>query len=178
MVDVTWPGGQKIQVKAETVIRIRRARPLIDGPNGKSQVYWLQRDLFEEEAAWIASAVSAELAVKPKPDLPALGQVSSPDNSPIWFSGAVAMGPMYVVPANRGNGANSSLMINNMRQVVTNTPEEVAEIVRKSGGQVMPIRRDITAGTASLEAIRRLLNENRVWDADLLIGLIPPPPTM
>jgi len=88
------------------------------------------------------------------------------------------MGPMYVVPANRGNGANSSLMINNMLQVVTNTPEEVAEIVRKSGGQVMPIRRDITAGTASLEAIRRLLNENRVWDADLLIGLIPPPPTM
>ncbi len=175
MVDVTWPGGQKIQIKAETVIRIRRARPLIDGPNGKSQVYWLQRDLFDEEPEWIASAVSAELVAISKPSL---GKVNSPDNSPIWFSGAVAMGPMYVVPVNRGNGANSSLMINNMLQVVTNTPEEVAEIVEKCGGQVMPIRRDITAGTMSLDAIQKLLKENRVWDADLLINLIPSPPTM
>jgi hypothetical protein len=164
MIDLTWTNGQKIQIDGKDVLRIRKTYPNLEAA-GKSLVTWLQSDIFEEEPSWIASKTSAELAT--------LTTVNAPDGSPIWFNGAKSMGPIYVVPANRMGGIASSLAIGNNIQYVANTPEEVAAIVKASGGRVMPIRQDITPNAVLPEEHSNSGNELRVWDLNILRLNIP-----
>ena len=135
MIVLTWPGGQKVEISGKTVMRIRAVHRDIDGPNGRSRVDWVQTDLFEEEPELIADKVKGELST--------LVSLTMPGGKEVWFNGAKATGPIYVVPTNRGNGVGSALKIGQLTQYVRESPEEVSQAIESAGGVVLPIRRDL-----------------------------------
>lgn len=157
MANLTYTNGQKVDIDGREVIRIRAT--LSDEPKGKSRVVWLRTDIFEEEATLVAELVLREL--------PTLASLKTPRLGPIWFNGAKATGPGFVRPNDRTGGINSSFEIGNKIQYVSNTPQEVADVIKKAGGKVLPIRDDSTMAT-TLEEATSWMKDLEVWDSELI----------
>jgi len=157
MVDLTFPSGQKVQIDGKDVIRIRAT--LAQEPEGNSLVTWLQTAFFDEDAASIAKMVVVEL--------PTLTSLKSPQLGSIWFNGAKAIGPYWVRPTDRGDGVNSSFQIGNKIQYVSNLPQEVADVIKKAGGKVLPIRDDGMM-TTIIEEAKSWMRDLKAWDSGLV----------
>lgn len=62
-------------------------------------------------------------------------------------------GPHYVIPQHRTGGVRSAVIFASKRQLVSNTPEEVVEVIRAARGVVMTVRRDLEGAVEAAEGI-------------------------
>lgn len=157
MVRLTWPGGQNMELDGRLVTRIRKAIPAEDGDSGgNTRIDWIVPEFVEEQPAEVAALVSAELAT--------LTSLRMQGGDPVWFNGEKAAGPHYVIPQHRTGGVRSAVIFASKRQLVSNTPEEVVEVIRAARGVVMTVRRDLEGAVEAAEGIAVQV-EN--WDPHL-----------
>jgi len=138
MVEVTLTDGNKMQVEAERVVRIRRTGP-VESPHGVTRIDWKIVSYVMEEPEEVASLVSEEL-----PNPATLAKLDTPGLGPVWFSGPKSQGPIPVPKKWQTNGIVSSLYIGNSLQYVGNSPEVVYDVIEKAGGDLVPIKSHTT----------------------------------
>ncbi|SHG79316.1 hypothetical protein SAMN02745157_4847 [Kaistia soli DSM 19436] len=154
-ISLTKPNGQQVQIDATLVLRIRAAilsadesLPHVPGAIGKTRVDWAQTNQVKEEAATVAKVVVTSL--------PTLTQLTLPDGDPIWLDGRKSSGPTFVPSTDKMAGVKSALIIGNKRQLLANSPEEVAAAIKAAGGDARPIP------SANIEALTVTIED---WDA-------------
>lgn len=139
MIAVTLHTGQQVEIDGTRVARMRRAT-VGENPLGKKSNVQLTRidwdDLYyvRETVEDLAPLIAAELSTFDTLNTPALG--------PIWFNAADAVGPRHLSPGFRRDGVKSSFSMGDYLQLVGNTPQQVAAVIRKNGGRVLPILDD------------------------------------
>ncbi|WP_156394402.1 hypothetical protein [Mesorhizobium sp. Root172] len=135
MINVTRFDGEKFQMKATDIIRVRQTT-LNDGPNGKSRIddAVYETNLYNDLAKDVATATSVEVKT--------FISLTQPGGQPVWFDGAKAKGPTFVSDAQKTpdwiGKINSALKIGGKVQYVKNTPQEVYDAIKAQGGVAIP----------------------------------------
>ena len=131
MIALTAPDGTTINIDGEMVIRIRRA---ISGESisegARTRIDWVQMQLVTEPPEEVAAAV--------KEVLDSLVFLTSRDGTRIWFNGRKATGPLRLTPSQRDGVVQSAIKIMGYRQYVVESDDEVRQLLRESGGTVLP----------------------------------------
>ncbi|MEO0819365.1 MAG: hypothetical protein AAF074_02970 [Pseudomonadota bacterium] len=130
MVDFTDPSGGKVTIDAQKVIRARRALSS-ENPSAGSRIDHGVMQLVREPIDAVAAAIAAENA--------AFTKVTTRDGSAVWFDARKVKGPLRISPGMSAYGYRSSLTLMGYRQHVTETHQEVADIIRKAGGKPEPV---------------------------------------
>ncbi|MGO8490928.1 hypothetical protein ACC757_29505 [Rhizobium ruizarguesonis] len=138
MITVTLHTDQQVEIDGTRVQRIRRAtrgeNPL--GKNSKvllTRVDWDDLYYVKDDLRELAERVTQELPTLDTLDTPALGQ--------FWFNAKISAGPRHLSQGYRRDGVRSALSIGNLDrlQLVANSPQEVAAVIKRNGGRVLPI---------------------------------------
>ena len=129
MLTFTAPDGSLVTVDGARVIRARRTvAGEHSGENGdaRTRIDWVIMSLVKEPIDQVASSIKAEL--------PSFTALTTKDGSRIWFNAKQAVGPLPITPHQEEGGVRSSIKIMNYRQYVTETHNEVREVIRTAGG--------------------------------------------
>jgi hypothetical protein len=112
-------------------VRIRDAYPEESTEaNAKCRIDHPGVQFVTEESGAVVPAVKAENAH--------IGQLTLPNDKPVWFAGTVSRGPVRLVSGHPPT-AQSALYITDKIQYVTETPEAVRNAVAAAGGTALPI---------------------------------------
>ena len=125
MVQFTAPDGSKVTIDPSKVIRIR---PTVYGENAdaRTRIDWAIMSLVKESIDDVVPLIKATLK--------SLAVLSSLDGRKIWFEAKQAVGPLPVTPTQKNYGFNSSIKIMGYRQYVTETPDQVRDVIKSAGG--------------------------------------------
>jgi hypothetical protein len=129
MIKLTAPDGTKVDVDPGRVLRARRTiRGERENENegAQSRVDWAITSLVREPLDEVAARVRARV--------PSFTALTTRDGSAIWFDAKQAVGPLPLVPSQSGEGVRSSIKIMGYRQYVTETPNQVRDVIRRAGG--------------------------------------------
>ena len=130
MLTLTAPDGSPITVDGTLVVRARRTvvgEHHGENSEARTRIDWAIMSLVKEPIEQAAALVKAEL--------PSFTALTAQDGSRIWFNAKKAVGPLPITPNQREGGARSSIKIMNYRQYVTETPDQVREVIRTAGGR-------------------------------------------
>ena len=145
-ITLTTASGAPFPFSALSVIRIRTTFPHDPKPQGATLIDFTRQSIqVKEDPEKVAGLVKAHLS--------SLAQfiMSRPNDDfepwqgskPVWVNAKAVKGPIIVVPTNRTNGIRSSIQAAGKMIYVTETPEEVAEIIGAAGGTPEPVLPDI-----------------------------------
>lgn len=132
MFEVTLVDGNKVQINETDVIRIQRAIYGLMRPGSKTRVNAAQQYDVLEEASTIAATVKAVLKEK-------FATLTLPNGNDFWFFGPAARGPDKIFPTQKFKNLGSAVIILDQRMYVANSPQEVAQVLKAAGGQVLPL---------------------------------------
>lgn len=158
MFNLTLFSGQNVAVDGKKVVRLRPGLLHYDPPGTNSQVNWSTTSNVRDTTASVASLVQAEQG-------PSFTSLHSPEFGEVWFDAKKATGPLYVAPVDRWKGVQSSLEVGGKRQYVTETPQEVYNLIQHCGGTTVPIV-DITSTFVPDDQLA--IPEMEVWDDEYL----------
>jgi len=131
MPSFTAPNGLTVIIPGSTVVRIRDAYPEESTEaNAKCRIDHPGVQFVTEESRTVVPAIKAENAH--------VGQLTLPNDKPVWFNGTVSRGPVRLVSGHPPT-AQSALYITDKIQYVTETPEAVRTAVAAAGGNALPI---------------------------------------
>jgi hypothetical protein len=132
MINLTAPDDSRIAVDGQRVVRARRT---VSGEYGeeiedaKTRIDWTMMSLVKEPVDDVAFLIRREL--------PSFTALTARDGSRIWFDAKQAVGPLPITRSQRTGGVKSSIKIMNYRQYVTETPDEVRNVIRAAGGNTL-----------------------------------------
>ncbi|MBY5868851.1 hypothetical protein [Rhizobium leguminosarum] len=141
MISVTLHTGQNVEIDGYRVQRIRRATAA-ENPLGKKSKTLLTR--IDWDDLYYVMDDRDELAARIAQELPTFDTLNTPALGPLWFNAKISIGPRHLSQGYRRDGVRSALSIGSLGrlQLVANTPQEVAAVIRKNGGRVLPILDD------------------------------------
>ncbi|MEZ2127631.1 MULTISPECIES: hypothetical protein [unclassified Sinorhizobium] len=141
MIQVTLHTGQQVEIDGTHVLRIRRATKG-ENPLGKKSKVLLTRVDWDD--LYYVTDDPEDLATRVAAELPTLDALNTPKLGPLWFNAKICVGPRHLAQGFRRDGVRSALSIGNLKplQLVSDSPQDVAAIIRKHGGRVLPILSD------------------------------------
>jgi hypothetical protein len=132
MINLTAPDGSPVVLDGRLVVRARRTIAGEDNSGrAKTRIDWVTMQLVRETIDQVAPLVRGELA--------SFTALTAPDGSKIWFNAKQAIGPLPITPGQPPANARSSIRLLNARQFVTETPQQVRDVLTAAGGTPLPI---------------------------------------
>lgn len=131
MPSFTAPNGSAVDITGPNVVRIRDAYPEESTEtNAKCRLNHPGVQFVTEASRAVVPAVKSENTH--------IGQLTLPNDKPVWFNGTVSRGPVRLVSGHPPK-AQSALYVTDKIQYVTETPEAVRAAVAAAGGNALPI---------------------------------------
>ena len=149
MINLTTPSGSAVQINGDRVTRIRAAFSDESDPPAKTRIDWVNLQFVLEEPGSVAQQVKQENR--------SLTQLAAPNGSPFWFDVRQAAGPIRIFPSQIPDGTHSAIFLANKTQFVSNTPQQVRDVIAAAGGSPLPIPSEGFAGVVA-NAVGKLRN--------------------
>lgn len=150
--------GVTVGLKPSRIIRVRGSIP--GSEHGRSRVDGLITPFYDDRPDDIAAAVSAQI--------PSFANLTQPDRSYVWFDAAQASGPVPVARSKETDNIKSALWIGNNIQYVSNTPQEVFDLISSFDGNAEPpvefVSRQISGESGS---VARAYHDSSIWDSQI-----------
>src|SRR5262249_9599490 len=107
---------------------VTRIRETLSGENSnaKTRIDWAIMSLVQQPVDQVVPLV--------KNELPSLAVLTAREGRKFWFNAVQAVGPLPITPGQEASGFKSSIKIMGYRQYVTETAEQVRDVIRTAGG--------------------------------------------